>query len=346
MKLNAPRLSLWLAVLLALAGLLRAVVFYVSLHEPLLLEDERFYLVRPGQSLSRVVGELAEQGVLERPFDLRVYARLSGGADRIQAGEYRLSPGLTPLQLLDKLGRGEVHYRQVVIVEGWTAAQALAALHANPYIENTIPDGAPETLRQALGLDGHPEGRFFPDTYNFTRGASDRDILLRAHALMQDVLAQEWAARDVGLPYADAYQALVMASLVEKETAVPDERAQIAGVFVRRLQRNMRLQTDPTVIYGLGARFDGNLTRADLREDNPYNTYVNRGLPPTPIALPGREAIAASLHPASGGELYFVARGDGTHHFSSTLEEHNAAVQRYQLGSGAAAAVQEEAGDG
>ena len=346
MKLNRitwQGLSLGLAILV-LAGLLRAVFFHAHLHEPLALENERFYLVQPGQSLSRVVDELAEQGTLEHPFDLRVYARLTGAADRIQAGEYLLAPGLTPLQLLDKLGRGDIHYRQVVIVEGWTAAQALAALHANPYIENTIAEGSPERLREALGLDVHPEGQFFPDTYNFTRGATDRDILLRAHALMQDVLAREWAARAVGLPYDDPYQALVMASLVEKETAAPAERAQIAGVFVRRLQRNMRLQTDPTVIYGLGSRFDGDLTRADLREDNPYNTYVIRGLPPTPIALPGREAIVASLQPAPGAELYFVARGDGTHHFSSTLEEHNAAVQRYQRGSGTAAAG--EAGDG
>ncbi|MEX2367612.1 MAG: endolytic transglycosylase MltG, partial [Pseudohongiellaceae bacterium] len=185
--------------------------------------------------------------------------------------------------------------------------------------------------KQAMGIDRHPEGMIFPDTYNFTRGTSDLEILRRANRLLEQVLEQEWQARDVGLPYDGPYQALIMASIIEKETAVAAEREQIAGVFVRRLQRGMRLQTDPTVIYGLGALFDGDLTRADLRRQSPYNTYLNNGLPPTPIALAGREAIAASLHPEQGDTLYFVARGDGSHQFSATLEEHNAAVQRYQI---------------
>ena len=192
----------------------------------------------------------------------------------------------------------------------------------------------PLALQTAFGVTEWPEGQFFPDTYNFTRGTTDLQVLQRAQLLMQEVLSSAWATRDAGLPYATPQEALTMASIIEKETAVAEEREQIAGVFIRRLQRNMRLQTDPTVIYGLGTNFDGNLTRAHLESDTPWNTYTRSGLPLTPIALPGRAAVEASLHPDQSENLYFVARGDGTHYFSATLEEHNRAVEQYQSGGG------------
>lgn len=324
-----------------LAGLLLAVGVAAwtaltahRLQQPLELEEERIHRVRSGQSLNSVLDELQAQGILDHALEVRLFLRFSGRGERIHAGEYRLTPGLTPLALLDKLERGDVYYRSVILVEGWTAIRALKAIQAHPHIESTISAADPEELRLALGLERHPEGLFFPDTYHFTRGTPDREILQRAYAQMQQVLAQEWPDRDVGLPYDSEYEALIMASLVEKETAVAMERRRIAGVFVRRLQQGMRLQTDPTVIYGLGEGYAGNLTRAHLETDTPYNTYLRRGLPPTPIALPGREAIYAALHPEEGQDLYFVSKGDGTHHFSATLEEHNAAVRRYQLGEG------------
>lgn len=197
----------------------------------------------------------------------------------------------------------------------------------------TLDADNPQELMALLETDFYPEGLIFPDTYNFSRGTTDREIVLRARALMEEVLDEEWPSRDVGLPYDSPFDALIMASIIEKETALASEREQIAGVFIRRLQRGMRLQTDPTVIYGLGADFNGDLTRANLRQASPYNTYLNAGLPPTPIALPGRESIAASLHPDQGDTLYFVARGDGSHYFSSTLEEHERAVEQYQRGN-------------
>lgn len=329
MRIDRQRLTLWL-YLLVLVGLLRGAFFVYNLQVPL-AAGEGALMVQPGQSLTQVADALAAQGVLRHPFDFLLYARLSGQADSIRAGEYGLTPGMTPRDLLRKLVNGEVLVHQIRILEGWTAAQALAALQANPYIRSTIPAGDAQTLRDALDLETHPEGQFFPDTYNFTRGTTDREILRRAHALMQRVLDEAWRARDVGLPFDTPYDALILASLVEKETGKASERALIAGVFVRRLREGMRLQTDPSVIYGLGVDFDGNLTRAHLGAENPYNTYRNRGLPPTPIALPGREAIAAALHPDDSGALYFVGKGDGSHHFSATLEEHNAAVRRYQV---------------
>lgn len=331
MKIDGKKLALALLTLVAVGVLVRGALFLQRLDEPLRAQPGDIVLIRAGQSLTSVANALAERGILAHPLDFRLYARLDGQASRIRAGEYALSPTMTPRTLLRKLVAGEVVYHQVRLLEGWTALQAVAAVQANPLIETTLVVDDEESLRLGLGLDVHPEGQFFPETYNFTRGTSDREILLRAHALMQQVLAEEWEARDVGLPYESPYDALIMASLVEKETGMASERAQIAGVFVRRLQLGMRLQTDPSVIYGLGATFDGNLTRAHLREDGDYNTYARGGLPPTPIALPGRAAIAASLRPEEGEALFFVAKGDGSHYFSSTLEEHNAAVRQYQV---------------
>ena len=326
------QLKLWAWILL-LCGLLRGLFFYLNINAPLQLEESLVYQVRAGQSLTHVLEELGEREVLRAPFDLRMYARFSGLAGSIKAGEYVLNADMNGRELLDKMVRGEVHYRRLVLPEGWTAAQALQSIQSNPYIKVTLKDSSLQSLQRALGLEVHPEGQFFPDTYSFTRGTSDLEILRRAHALMQQVLAEEWDKRAQDLPYDSPYEALIMASIVEKETAVAQERGQIAGVFVRRLRQGMRLQTDPTVIYGLGQAFDGNLTRAHLRAKTPYNTYRINGLPPTPIALPGRGAIAASLNPTPGDALYFVSRGDGTHVFSTTLEQHNAAVREFQINS-------------
>ncbi len=326
--IDRKKIKLWIYILVACAAL-RGLFFFQNLRTPLELSEELLFQVQPGVSLNQIVRELEQMNVLEHPGDLLIYARLSSAAGRVQAGEFSLSPGITPLQLLDKLLQGEVYYHQLLLVEGWTVKRALQFIQENDTIRSTLDPNNIEELQQIMGLDKHPEGQFFPDTYNFVRGTSDLEILQRANTLMKEVLEQEWARRDLGLPYTEPYEALIMASIIEKETGVAEEREQIAGVFVRRLQSGMRLQTDPTVIYGLGENYDGSLSRQDLTLDTEYNTYTNNGLPPGPIALPGRAAISASLHPEEGTSLYFVAKGDGSHYFSDSLAEHNAAVQRY-----------------
>ena len=331
LPINRKQILLWLYIILA-CSILRGIFFFVHINSPLQLDDEYSIEVVPGTTFNRLVTRLTNAGITEFAFDIRLYGRLSGRADQIKAGEYLLNPGMTHRGFLAKLVAGEVVTHQVILVEGWTLTQALNAIQSNPMVTTTLdPDDQPQ-LQGLLNTPNYPEGMVFPDTYNFSRGINDADLLVRAYELMQSVLAEEWAARDVGLPYETPYEALVMASIIEKETGLASEREQIAGVFVRRLQRGMRLQTDPTVIYGLGSAFDGDLTRANLRSPSAYNTYLNSGLPPTPIALPGRESIFASLHPDQGDTLYFVARGDGSHYFSSNLEEHERAVEQYQLG--------------
>jgi UPF0755 protein len=305
---------------------------YSTLKQTLNIDDKTLVLVKMGGSVSSVAHELDQQGILPSALLLRLYARLTDRT-QVKAGEYEINASDTSLSLLEKLIQGDVVVYQLTLVEGWTFKQALNYLHALEKLNQTLTD---EELTQAflsqLNLENNnPEGWFFPDTYRYTAANSDKDILQTAHQRMRDTLATEWPNRDVGLPYATPYQALIMASIIEKETGVAIEREQIAGVFVRRLQNNMRLQTDPTVIYGLGEGFDGNLRRRHLSQQTPYNTYVIRGLPPTPIALPGREAIVAALHPDDSGALYFVAKGDGSHHFSESLEEHNQAVKTYQM---------------
>lgn len=285
-----------------------------------------------GMSLRKVAEALTSLGVLDHPYYFLTLAHLRGQAARVKAGEYALGSGTTPEALLDKLVRNQVHQRAITLIEGWTLAQLLAALDLDDRLERKLEPLTPATLMAALGRPGqHPEGRFFPDTYLFTKGASNLDILRRAAQAMDQVLAEEWPQRAPGLPLRTPDEALILASIIEKETGLAKERRAIAGVFIRRLQLGMKLQTDPTVIYGLGPAFDGDLRRADLQRDTPYNTYTRPGLPPTPIALPGRAAIQAALHPEPGTSLYFVAKGDGSHWFSATLEEHNRAVRRYQL---------------
>jgi UPF0755 protein len=297
------------------------------------LENDFPIEVASGTTFNRLVTRLAGAGITEHAFDMRLYGRLSGRADQIKAGEYVLTPGMTHKEFLEKLVAGDVITHQTILVEGWTLKQALDTIQSNPMVTTTLDSSDQSQLQNLLNSSFYPEGLVFPDTYNFSRGTNDSDLLMRAHDLMQVILEEEWAARDVGLPYETPYEALIMASIIERETGLASERQQIAGVFIRRLQMGMRLQTDPTVIYGLGSDFDGDLTRADLQRPSPYNTYLNSGLPPTPIALPGRESIFASLHPEQGDTLYFVARGDGSHYFSSSLEEHERAVEQYQLGN-------------
>ena len=289
--------------------------------------------ITPGRSLKSVAKELADRKIISNARYLEWAARIRGDATQIQAGEYIISRSLTPDHFLDTLVRGDVVQYGFTIIEGWSTRQLLDAIKTDPILVQSLPDANAKTLMGYLGLsaDMYAEGWFLPETYHFIRGDTDITVLKRAYKAMQQQLDSAWEKRAENLPYNNAYDALIMASIVEKETGQPDERNKIAGVFVRRLQKRMKLQTDPTVIYGIGDKYDGNIRRRDLKTDTPYNTYTRKGLPPTPIAMPGIAAISAALHPAQGNELYFVARGDGSHVFSSTLDEHNNAVIKYQL---------------
>ncbi|MEZ5560730.1 MAG: endolytic transglycosylase MltG [Pseudomonadales bacterium] len=298
------------------------------------LDNSRYdrVVLERGEAFTHFAAALHEQGILRHPAVLTWWARLSGAATQVRAGEYALIAGDTPLVLLERLTSGKVITYQVRIVEGWTAMQALSVLSGETALRHELGGVTVLTLLEVLGLPaGHAEGLFFPDTYQYVRGDSDADILRRAYREMQSELERLWPDRDPGVPYETPYEALIAASLVEKETGRDADRPLISQVFATRLALGMRLQTDPSVIYGLGERFDGNLRRMHLREDSPYNTYRIRGLPPTPIALPGAASIEATLHPADTHYLYFVSRGDGTSHFSVTLEEHQRAVRRFQL---------------
>ena len=288
--------------------------------------------IPPGTPFARVSARLAEEGIISHPALLRIYARFSGKAAAVHAGEYLIEPGTTHAELLEQFTSGDVLLYSFTIVEGWNQWDLLRALHDHPQIDARMSEEDWPGLLEELGAaTPHPEGLFLPETYRFPRNTSDRTLLKQAYNLMQTVLGEEWAERAREAPVTTPYEALILASIVEKETARADERNRIAGVFARRLEKRMRLQTDPTVIYGIGPQFNGNLTRRDLRTDTPYNTYTRGGLPPTPIAMPGREAIRAVLHPAPGNELYFVATGlgDGSHKFSETKAEHDAAVAEY-----------------
>ena len=330
-----PLLLVVAAILVVIIGVViyGAVSINQFLHTSLVVaESGADFEIEAGASFRRVSRELAERGFISQSALFRAYARWTGKASAIKAGDYRIKYGTTPSQLLDQFTSGDVQLYSFTIIEGWNQWDLLRALHDNPRLDASLTDEDWPALLEELGAgSNHPEGLFLPETYRFPRGTSDRALLKQAYDLMQTVLAEEWAGRDQGLPVKTPHEALVLASIIEKETARADERARISGVFVRRLQKRMRLQTDPTVIYGIGAGFDGNLRRSDMQADTPYNTYTRRGLPPTPIALPGRSAINAALHPADGEELYFVATGlgDGGHKFSATKEQHDAAVAEY-----------------
>lgn len=331
-------MSLWrVAAGVALAVVLSGVAGWIAFdrwrNAPLAIGAEAVRIEIPkGQALAVTARKLAEQGVLEHPRWLILYARATGADARVRAGEYELTPGATPITLLELLQSGRVVQHAVTFVEGATFRDLRRILAGNEALHHVLADQDDATVMRSLGEAGQaPEGLFFPDTYLFGKGTSDLDVLRQARARMRDELEQAWSARAENLPYAMPYEALVLASIVEKETALGSERARIAGVFTERLRRGMRLQTDPTVIYGLGAAFDGNLRRSDLERDGPYNTYTRTGLPPTPIAMPGRDALQAAVRPDERGELYFVATGlpDGSHAFSRTHAEHQAAVRDY-----------------
>jgi UPF0755 protein len=289
--------------------------------------------VARGEGFNDIVAQLRQEKLTEAPPLLwRALAMRLGVANRLHAGEYALAPGMTPTVLLENMAAGKVLHRRVTLVDGWTFAQVRQALRHAPGLAHDIDALSDQQVMAKLGdASQSPEGEFMPDTYDYVLGMSDLDILERAHKAMQDFLAKEWTERDQAVPLETPYEALILASLVEKETAVPAERPQIAGVFERRLKLGMKLDTDPSVIFGMGSSYTGKIHKSDLETDTPYNTYMRAGLPPTPIALPSRAAIHAVLHPAPGDALYFVAKGDGTHEFSATLAEQNAAVRKYIL---------------
>ncbi|MDP9783833.1 endolytic transglycosylase MltG [Pseudomonas fluorescens] len=326
---------LLLEIGLVLAGLLlgaSAWKIHSALQQPLNITQEELLDVPNGTTPTGTLKRLEADGLIRDAFWLRIYWRFNLADQPLHSGEYRMVPGMTMEGLIGVWKRGEVVQYSVTLVEGWNFRQVRAALAKDEKLQQTLTDLSDSQVMERIGHPGiFPEGRFFPDTYRFVRGTSDVDLLKKAYDRLEDVLAKEWAQRSADVPYTQPYQALIMASLVEKETGVPQERGQIAGVFVRRMRLGMLLQTDPTVIYGLGERYTGKLTRAHLKEENPYNTYLVPGLPPTPIAMVGREAIHAALNPTSGNSLYFVARGDGSHVFSDDLESHNNAVREFQL---------------
>jgi len=306
-----------------------------TIDEPLVFtETQRVFVVEKGWSSKRVAAELEKRGIIDKPHWFYLYARMSDKGVRIKSGEYNIVGNPTIPELIDLFIAGQTVQYSGNIIEGSNFKQLRARLASNADLVQTIGSMSDEEIMTALGLEGqHPEGLFFSDTYQFPNKTTDLEFLKRSYSLMQSVLAEEWEQRDKDIPIKTPYEALILASIVEKETAEPSERPLIAGVFMSRLNINMRLQTDPTVIYGMGDEFDGNIRRSDLTTDTPYNTYTRAGLPPTPIAMVGREAIRAVMQPEETKALYFVARhdGSGTHKFSETIEEHNAAVRKYQL---------------
>ncbi|MBS0613923.1 MAG: endolytic transglycosylase MltG [Proteobacteria bacterium] len=322
-----------LLVLVALLAGGAAFVHWVRLtmDRPAALSAPLVYTIPPHARIKQVAADLHTRGVVEHPRLWRLYARWQGLASQIKAGEYAIAPGSTPKKLLEQLVAGQVLLHSFTIVDGWQVRDLLAALRHSAEVRRTLPEN-PADLLQRLGLPAGPaEGQFLPETYKFPAGTTDVALLGLAHAALVKELAAAWAGRDPSLPLRSPQELLILASIVEKETALPAERARIAGVYVQRLQTGMRLQADPTVIYGLGERYDGDIRSADLRTDGPYNTYTRAGLPPTPIALPGLASLRATAKPEMTGELYFVASGvgDGSHVFSKTYEEHSRAVARY-----------------
>lgn len=322
-----------LAALLLLFAAIAAVHVQRFVSTPLdIAEGGELFDIPPGTHFAEISRRLEERGITSDGRLLRWYARWKEQANAVQAGEYLIKAGTTPDELLQQFTSGGVQLYSFTLIEGWNHRELLVFLQQHEQIESTMtPEDWPALLVRLGASSDSPEGLFLPETYRFPRGTTDQELLAQAYRLMEETLAEEWEARAPEAVVDSPYEALILASIIEKETARADERERISGVFTRRLQKNMRLQTDPTVIYGVGEDFDGNLTRAHLRTDTPYNTYTRHGLPPTPIAMPGRAAIHAALHPADGEELFFVATGlgDGSHKFSVTSDEHQAAVREY-----------------
>jgi UPF0755 protein len=296
------------------------------------LSSQTVYQVPRGASFRTVANDLNDRRLLDQPRVWTYWARLTGRSSGLKAGEYALNPGITPDDLLDLLSSGQVILHSITFIEGSTFTDIRRQLNSDNAVDAVHRNASVEDIMRALGAPGlHPEGQFFPDTYRFPRATTDLELLKLAYRRMQDELRAAWNARATDLPLATQYEALILASIVEKESALESERPMVAGVFIERLRRGMRLQTDPTVIYGMGEAYDGDIRRADLLRDTPYNSYTRAGLPPTPIALPGLESLRAAVNPKVTGAIFFVAtgKGDGSHYFSTTLAEHQAAVQRY-----------------
>lgn len=328
---RAIRLTIIVALLAAIAIAAWLVHFASTPYD--VPPQARELAVKKGRSLRGLSADLTALGIFKEPWSFLWMGRFLGRAADVQAGLYRLPERITPFRLLEMIANGEVTEAQITFIEGWTFSQIRFALAQNPHVTKDTQNLTDEQILERLHINArHPEGLFFPDTYYFSPGASDLTILARAHETMNNRLNTLWATRTPGLPYASPYEALIMASIVEKETGLAADRPMIAAVFVNRLRRQMRLQTDPAVIYGMGANFDGNLRKRDLETDSPYNTYTRTGLPPTPIAMPGQASLQATLQPAQSNALYFVSKGDGSSQFSHTLDDHNRAVRRYQLG--------------
>lgn len=322
-------------VVLAIFGLGLNFYSYISSPVPPFEQPETL-AIESGATLGSVTKDLHARGLIEKPLYWKIYARLVGKANKLKAGEYQLDSGMTPQALLDLLVSGKTVQYSITIPEGWTFRQMLAAIHEHDKIRNSLKDSSDTEIMALLGYpDQHPEGRFLPETYFFSGNTADIEILRRAYRSLDQLLNREWQDREAGLPLKTPYEALILASIVEKETAVADERGMIAAVFINRLRKGMKLQTDPTVIYGMGDAYKGNIRKKDLLRDTPYNTYTRKGLPPTPIALPAASSIHAVLHPEETEALFFVASGGGRHHFSNTYEEHREAVIKYLLGGNA-----------
>jgi UPF0755 protein len=302
-----------------------------ALNQPTLVDQTVYIEIEKGDSLNRIIDKLEEQKLAVKPFWFKVIALQGNALKKLKTGEYELTPGLTVPQILALFVQGKTKQHAITFPEGWSFKEILHELEKNPNLEHSLSGVDLDSVMRKLKSDAQsPEGLLFPDTYFFEKHTSDLSLLKRAYDKMQLVLQQEWLNKAEDLPFKTPYEALTLASIVEKETGAAAERPLIAGVFIRRLEQNMLLQTDPTVIYGMGEAYQGDIKFKDLTTATPYNTYVISGLPPTPIAMPGREALNAVLHPEKGDSLYFVARGDGTHVFSSTLKDHNMAVDEFQ----------------
>ncbi len=323
-----------LAIILILGFIWLCAEWLHFLNSPIIAKNKPAVdiVLAQGSSVKSLAKQLFKQNIIEQPGFFEFLVRIRGQSQNLQSGEYRLDPGITPIQLLQKMVTGDVILHPFTIVDGWTFQKLLAELAENPDVVHTLQGLSDAEIMEKIGKSGEiPEGRFFPDTYKFSKGTKDIDILNTAYNLMQDKLNAAWNSRAGDAPYSCPYKALIAASIIEKEAALASERPIISGIIKRRLEKNMYLQLDPTVIYGLGDRYNGNLRVKDLRKDTPFNTYVHKGLPPTPICMPSADAIDAVLHPAPGDVLYFVAKGDGSHEFSATLKEQDAAIKKYQL---------------
>ncbi|MDP3589357.1 MAG: endolytic transglycosylase MltG [Methylobacter sp.] len=302
-----------------------------ALNQPTLVDQTVYIEIEKGDSLNRIIDKLVEQKLAVKPFWFKAIALQGNALKKLKTGEYELTPGLTVPQILALFVQGKTKQHAITFPEGWSFKEILHELEKNPNLEHSLSGVDLDSVMRKLKSDAQsPEGLLFPDTYFFEKHTSDLSLLKRAYDKMQQVLQQEWLNKAEDLPFKTPYEALTLASIVEKETGAAAERPLIAGVFIRRLEQNMLLQTDPTVIYGMGEAYQGDIKFKDLTTATPYNTYVISGLPPTPIAMPGREALNAVLHPEKGDSLYFVARGDGTHVFSATLKDHNMAVDEFQ----------------